>query len=93
MEGLDAGARVGFPRLYAAASLKTRRLGMEPSMRVGFSAALCRGLIEDRRRGWRPPRGLGFSAALCRGLIEEIAAWSGAAVAGVVFRGFMPRPH
>ena len=37
----------GFPRLYAAASLKQQRIQVVSSCRlVGFSAALCRGLIE-----------------------------------------------
>ena len=64
----------GFPRLYAAASLK--RVIEEPRIRQRrqFSAALCRGLIEARRRG-RPRTARGrFSAALCRGLIEAMLA-------------------
>ena len=63
--------RSGFPRLYAAASLKrqSRRRGRHRDRR--FSAALCRGLIEALRPRRRSnARGSRFSAALCRGLIE-----------------------
>ena len=45
----------GFPRLYAAASLKLERAGRPSARRGVFSAALCRGLIEAPRR--RRPRG------------------------------------
>ena len=60
----------GFPRLYAAASLKREPSGPEGHPPVAFSAALCRGLIEARTGAWLDPAGLPFSAALCRGLIE-----------------------
>ena len=64
---LSVGARVRFPRLYAAASL-FRNIGV----RLGaFSAALCRGLIEADRAD-RRFRTFAFSAALCRGLIEAM---------------------
>ena len=36
----------GFPRLYAAASLKQGDVGHDDVTRSRFSAALCRGLIE-----------------------------------------------
>ena len=38
-------------------------------------------------------RAVRFSAALCRGLIEAILAVVTGGATGVVFRGFMPRPH
>ena len=60
----------GFPRLYAAASLKRPgpwwwSVGLEP-----FSAALCCGLIEARYEGEFRDGVRQFSAALCCGLIE-----------------------
>ena len=62
----------GFPRLYAAASLKPRRQRERNGTDRGFSAALCRGLIEAHQpSAWSSPVP-SFSAALCRGLIE---AW------------------
>ena len=83
----------GFPRLYAAASLKHRLLDGDVKDRSGFSAALCRGLIEAGEQPARRRGGAGFSAALCRGLIE--APWRGDHPDHHrgVFRGFMPRPH
>ena len=47
----------GFPRLYAAASLKHHRQGRGGACWGRFSAALCRGLIEARlsRRYLRRP--------------------------------------
>ena len=61
----------GFPRLYAAASLKPPTQEGLGHPRWRFSAALCRGLIEAAAggQGSLPPACL-FSAALCRGLIE-----------------------
>ena len=44
----------GFPRLYAAASLKLLSLASMGGTIMRFSAALCRGLIEARRPGQRP---------------------------------------
>ena len=85
----------GFPRLYAAASLKLERhlRRLNPAS-TAFSAALCRGLIEARPGARGPPgQPRRFSAALCRGLIE--ASYAGRPPDGRpwVFRGFMPRPH
>ena len=42
--GPDGGS--GFPRLYAAASLKPDDIGLRLAEHGAFSAALCRGLIE-----------------------------------------------
>ena len=69
----------GFPRLYAAASLKRvggGSLAREPGHR--FSAALCRGLIEARILATRTRTTVWFSAALCRGLIEASATCASA---------------
>ena len=76
--GTSPGCRScpGFPRLYAAASLKPARPSLpSPGFRP-FSAALCRGLIEAilRRKHVVPERR--FSAALCRGLIEAMSPLS-----------------
>ena len=84
----------GFPRLYAAASLKHVEIGHEgrhdstrfPRLYAAASlkqeAARVAGRVAHR-----------FSAALCRGLIEASEASPiGMALSGV-FRGFMPRPH
>ena len=83
----------GFPRLYAAASLK--RLARDPRhpRMERFSAALCRGLIEAMPPRLRPILRWMFSAALCRGLIEAFRPVFRRPGARAVFRGFMPRPH
>ena len=46
----------GFPRLYAAASLKLHHQNPQELVDDRFSAALCRGLIEARSRA-APPMG------------------------------------
>ena len=51
---VSSPASAGFPRLYAAASLKPFRDPRARRRRRPFSAALCRGLIEARTP---PPRG------------------------------------
>ena len=84
----------GFPRLYAAASLKPRlRRGLRGEFSA-FSAALCRGLIEARGQGALDPEArrrfprLYAAASLKRDeLLETIMTKLS------VFRGFMPRPH
>ena len=53
---LAVGGHLGFPRLYAAASLKRSAARRAGRRRGGFSAALCRGLIEASQ----------WSAAVCR---------------------------
>ncbi len=60
----------GFPRLYAAASLKLPEPANGSSTIPPFSAALCRGLIEALHAIMHFRIDTGFSAALCRGLIE-----------------------
>ena len=65
----------GFPRLYAAASLKQRDAARPGPVRVKFSAALCRGLIEALPVTVALRSDSRFSAALCRGLIEAWVAW------------------
>ena len=63
----------GFPRLYAAASLK-RNGGLRHERVSGvLSAALCRGLIEASKRTATRMKRSWLSAALCRGLIEAFA--------------------
>ena len=60
----------GFPRLYAAASLKLFPSGEKYAGEFRFSAALCRGLIEAGYAVYVWLDAVPFSAALCRGLIE-----------------------
>ncbi len=61
---------LGYPRHFAAASLKRHDDVQSKRGRTKLSAALCRGLIEAiRARGWSMS-GATLSAALCRGLIE-----------------------
>ena len=67
----------GFPRLYAAASLKRLHGPPELDELEWFSAALCRGLIEARWTARSGSRVAPFSAALCRGLIEASRRWPG----------------
>ena len=62
--------QAGFPRLYAAASLKLLLLIQGVAGIELFSAALCRGLIEAPATRQDAAPGPPFSAALCRGLIE-----------------------
>ena len=83
----------GFPRLYAAASLKPRLAEQEVRARARFprlyAAASLKPCETPRTGRKRAP----FSAALCRGLIEASRPHRLKAGIGVVFRGFMPRPH
>ena len=85
----------GFPRLYAAASLKRAiaagrvRIRRQGFPRLYAAASLkrlqCCPAEEGRSR---------FSAALCRGLIEAgRSVATGSHLRIEVFRGFMPRPH
>ena len=67
-------AAAGFPRLYAAASLKLGVWAIASVSDVEFSAALCRGLIEADLLVLPLSRTATFSAALCRGLIEASAS-------------------
>ena len=76
---------MGFPRLYAAASLKHGIDDAHDPTPFTFSAALCRGLIEATSAGGARRRDGAFSAALCRGLIE---AWGVHSSAGEVARAF-----
>ena len=57
------GCPGGFPRLYAAASLKREIDQDAVDARRAFSAALCRGLIEAR---WSMPTGSGGCAGFPR---------------------------
>ena len=66
-----AAKLLGFPRLYAAASLKRDIPPSQGGEQRRFSAALCRGLIEASPRAREQAlEHVMFSAALCRGLIE-----------------------
>ena len=84
----------GFPRLYAAASLKqTHPFDVRGAVEPGFprlyaAASLKHGLVPELAG-----RELVFSAALCRGLIEAPPRAVWCRWRGAVFRGFMPRPH
>ena len=90
---LGDGAVEGFPRLYAAASLKRRAVSRETRKIRGFPRLYAAASLK-LRIDLREVRAHGaFSAALCRGLIEARAlAWVWVRQ-GQVFRGFMPRPH
>ena len=87
---IEAASRVsnmtmggGFPRLYAAASLKQAQCQRRAGQRVRFSAALCRGLIEASTFPEHWAHSTQFSAALCRGLIEaRYGAFRDAGLAG-----------
>ena len=83
----------GFPRLYAAASLKpdAATCRVRPCSRI--SAALCRGLIEAGPFELRTGGTKAISAALCRGLIEADRLFVTRQFEHWDFRGFMPRPH
>ena len=84
----------GFPRLYAAASLKPAGMVWSTWGGHSFSAALCRGLIEAHAStGIETSKLPGFprlyAAASLKQLDEPLGRLSGL----LVFRGFMPRPH
>ena len=83
----------GFPRLYAAASLKLRMAGRLAPAFQRFPRLYAAASLKLHGLGSMGHVTRTFSAALCRGLIE--AAWRGREVptGRTVFRGFMPRPH
>ena len=84
----------GFPRFYAAASLKRPGWRSRGLPQRWFSAVLCRGLIEAGPGAGGPDRpSAGFSAVLCRGLIEAPGRVTWRCPPPTVFRGSMPRPH
>ena len=85
---------IGFPRLYAAASLKLPRQFGTDTLHDGFSAALCRGLIEacpgrkcSATGSWRFPR-LYAAASLKRvvfyRLVSAIGGFSAALCRGLI---------
>ena len=83
----------GFPRLYAAASLKRAARARPAAWRAGFPRLYAAASLKQREAGARPHVALGFSAALCRGLIEASPTPTAGSRPPTVFRGFMPRPH
>ena len=83
----------GFPRLYAAASLKLSRLSVAALRYVCFPRLYAAASLKLSHIAHNRICLCMFSAALCRGLIEADRRIRAAAWAGVVFRGFMPRPH
>ena len=91
-------AALGFPRLYAAASLKQWIREQLEHDRISFSAALCRGLIEAPGDALAMSGLNGaFSAALCRGLIEarardELGTRSPATFSAALCRGLIEAP-
>ena len=82
------------PRLYAAASLKRVEDGIGWGMRRMCSAALCRGLIEapDNASSIASPSG-GVPRLYAAASLKRDAALDQRVLKGLVFRGFMPRPH
>ena len=63
--------RGGFPRLYAAASLKLEvDLRLATALQECFPRLYAAASLKPDRRARRRARRAAFSAALCRGLIE-----------------------
>ena len=92
--GGPSPAPLGFPRLYAAASLKPARFRVLGARHVeGFPRLYAAASLKQDRAGAVPWWPVGFSAALCRGLIEALLMASRPQLLAAVFRGFMPRPH
>ena len=60
----------GFPRLYAAASLKPRRIRVAVHRQPGFPRLYAAASLKRHERGDEIHLAPRFSAALCRGLIE-----------------------
>ena len=84
----------GFPRFYAAASLKREQIEENVAVMLGFPRFYAAASLKRRRRAHRHSRPMRFSAVLCRGLIEACRTRRrGSSRHGRVFRGFMPRPH
>ena len=84
----------GFPRLYAAASLKRMARTAYAKLEEGFSAALCRGLIEAMRPRHRMRARLpGFPRLYAAASLKRPYAPVHIGAVRRVFRGFMPRPH
>ena len=84
----------GFPRLYAAASLKPLSIIAMAFRPSRFSAALCRGLIEA---SYPPPVDLarthGFPRLYAAASLKQTEFSVHVLPLSLVFRGFMPRPH
>ena len=92
---MGRGSCGGFPRLYAAASLKRRPArSAQPLPRRRFSAALCRGLIEAMPASGGTPRlAMGFPRLYAAASLKLAAGRAVGEGHRRVFRGFMPRPH
>ena len=94
--GVGAGVACyhGFPRLYAAASLKRERGGAEYRHGLGgFPRLYAAASLKLRKVPGRILDYGVFSAALCRGLIAAGSPARAATPGCHVFRGSMPRPH
>ena len=83
----------GFPRLYAAASLKLLALGKDGAAGLGFPRLYAAASLKHHPLRVARSQAELFSAALCRGLIEAAQRPVVVVVSLAVFRGFMPRPH
>ena len=84
---------LGFPRLYAAASLK--RLAQEPllRLRVRFPRLYAAASLKRKGFGRRTCAARGFPRLYAAASLKLDDALRPAQQAGAVFRGFMPRPH
>ena len=83
----------GFPRPFAAASLKRREARVGRRRREGFPRPFAAASLKRAARPARRTRGGWISAAIRRGLIEA-SCDEGRQIAVVSdFRGHSPRPH
>ena len=94
VQGDAPSLAAGIPRLYAAASLKHGDVRHRVRDVEEYSAALCRGLIEalslDRSRNNHVG---GIPRLYAAASLKHHVRLSRRPDLGVVFRGFMPRPH
>ena len=84
---------MGFPRLYAAASLKRPLPAVELLLCARFPRLYAAASLKQVYREAGVVLAPRFSAALCRGLIEAERCRERQRRGLCVFRGFMPRPH
>ena len=84
---------LGFPRLYAAASLKLLAVAADATEVLCFPRLYAAASLKPETSAETLSMWLSFSAALCRGLIEAPNRSRSLRGTGAVFRGSMPRPH
>ena len=93
--GIARSARCGFPRLYAAASLKPElRRGHERDLLDGFPRLYAAASLKlGRYADGRPRAGRGFPRLYAAASLKHCRVRGDGGRHLLVFRGSMPRPH